>query len=90
MHQIQLELSDEQFRQAERRVVESGLGSVTEYVQGVVAEDLDTSDHLFTPERLAKIDKALEQAKAGKVHTMEGAHAELERRRIEWLKNRSA
>jgi len=46
-------------------------------------------DRLFTPERLAHIDKAEAQIKAGSFYTTEQADAELAKRRAEWLRRNS-
>jgi len=44
-------------------------------------------DHLFTPERLALIDKAAEQIKVGQFLTSKQADIELAKRRTEWLQS---
>ena len=73
MHQIRLELTDELSDQAKRRAVEAGFDSVEEYASDLRADDLveDTEnfDHLFTPERIALIDKAEAQIAAGEFKT---------------------
>ena len=73
MHQVQLELTDQLYDQAKRRAVEAGFKSVNEYIADVVSDDLteqtENFDHLFTPERLAIIDKAAAQIKAGEYQT---------------------
>jgi hypothetical protein len=66
MHHIQL--SDQLYQEAQRRAAEAGFGSVDEYVANVVQHDLEETenlDHLFTPERLAHIDRAAAQIDAG-------------------------
>jgi hypothetical protein len=66
MHQIQL--NDQLYQEAQRRAAEAGFGSVDEYVADVLQHDLkDTEnlDHLFTPKRLAHIDRAAAQIDAG-------------------------
>ena len=91
MHQVQLELSDQLYKQAERRAVEAGFKSVEEYAAGVLADDLAADignfDHLFTLERLALIDKAEAQINAGRCMTAKEADVELARRRTEWLQS---
>jgi hypothetical protein len=42
-------------------------------------------NHLFTPERIAHIDKAAAEIKQGKYFNIEQADAELAKRRAEWL-----
>ena len=93
MHQVQL--NDKLYKEAERRAAEAGFPTVDEYVADVVSHDLveDTGgeipnlDHLFTPERLAHIDKAEAEIKAGNFYTADQADAELAKRRAEWLRN---
>jgi len=74
MHQVQLELTDEVYDQAKRRAVEAGFTTVSEYIAGIVSDDLaadaENLDHLFTPERIAHIDSVIAKVKAGgKTHT---------------------
>jgi hypothetical protein len=67
MHRIQLD--DRLYQEAERRASVAGFVSVDEYVADVLQHDLDEAtenfDHLFTPERLAHIDRAAAQIDAG-------------------------
>ena len=67
MHHIQL--NDELFQEAERRAAASGFVSVDDYVADVLQHDLfegtENLDSLFTPERLAHIDRAAAQIDAG-------------------------
>jgi hypothetical protein len=66
MHQIQL--NDQLYQEAQRRAAEAGFGSVDEYVAEMLQHDLEDTenlDHLFTPERLAHIDRAAAQIDAG-------------------------
>jgi hypothetical protein len=87
MHQIQL--SDQLYDQAQRRAVEAGFKSIDEYVADVLTEDLcedmETLDHLFTPERLAHIDKSAAQIKAGQGYTMEEVQEHIAQKRAEWI-----
>lgn len=66
MHQIQLD--DQLYQEAERRAAASGV-TVDEYVADVLQNDLheetENLDYLFTPERLAHIDRAAAQIEAG-------------------------
>lgn len=90
----QIELNERVFSAAQRRAAEAGFSSVDEYVADVVSHDLveDSNgatpnlDHVFTPERLAHIDAAEAEIKAGNFYTAEQADAELARRRAEWLR----
>jgi hypothetical protein len=94
MHQLQVELTDQLYKQAKLRAVEAGFKSVEAYAAGVLADDLaadtESLDHLFTPERLALIDKAEGQIKAGQCRSAREADVELARRRTEWLQNNPA
>jgi hypothetical protein len=88
MHEIRL--SDQLYQEAQRRAVEAGFPSVDEYVADVLQHDLheepENLDHLFTPERLAHIDRAIAQIDAGMGLTSQQADAELAKRRAEWLR----
>ena len=94
MHQVQLELTDLLYEQAKRRAAEAGFKSVGEYAADVLADDLATDaenfDHLFTPQRLALIDRADAQIRAGHCMTAKQADAELAKRRTEWLQSHRA
>ena len=87
MHQVQL--SEQLYRQAERRAAEAGYTSVDDFVTDVVSQslsgDAEDFDHLFTPERLEHIDKAAADIEAGDFITSEQAKAEFARQRSEWL-----
>jgi hypothetical protein len=64
----QIQLDDQLFQEARRRAAEVGFESVDQYVADVLQHDLedaDNLDHLFTPERLAHIDRAAAQIDAG-------------------------
>jgi hypothetical protein len=88
VHQIQL--NDQLYQDAQRRAAEAGFGSVDEYVADVLQHDLreeiEDFDHLFTPERLAHIDRAAAQIDAGLGLTSEQVDVELAKRRDEWLR----
>ncbi len=91
MHQVHLQLNDRLYDQAKRRATEAGFKTVDEFIANILSDELienpDNVDHLFTPERLAMIDKAAAQIKEGKCMTAKQADAELARRRAEWLEN---
>jgi hypothetical protein len=80
--------------EVQRRAAELGFPTVDEYVADVLTRDLaDEScgetpnlDHFFTPERLAHIDKAEADIKAGNFYTAEQADAELAKHRAEWIR----
>lgn len=87
----QIHITEQLYKAAERRAAESGCSTVDEYVAKVVSHDLgeaaENLDHLFTPERLAHIDKANSEIEAGKYFTSEEVDTELAKRRAEWNRN---
>jgi hypothetical protein len=88
MHQVQL--SEQVYKEAERRALDAGYPSVDDYVAEVVSQGfLDDADVdlLFTPERLAHIDRATAEIENGDFFTPKQAEAELAKRRSQWLQN---
>ena len=87
MHQIQLD--DRLFQEAQRRAADAGFDSVDDYVADVLEHDFqepaEEFDYLFTPQRLAKIDRAAAQIDAGHGLTREQVEADLAKSRAEWL-----
>ena len=89
----QVQLNDQIFTAAQRRAADVGYANVDEYIADVIAhdlsgengEDIPNLDHLFTPERLARIDSAAAQIRDGRFYTAEEADVELAKRRAEWL-----
>ena len=73
MHQVRL--NDQLYQQAQRRATEAGFASVDQYIADVLAheleEEVDDLDRFFTPERLAQIDRAAAQIKAGESFSSE-------------------
>jgi PHD/YefM family antitoxin component YafN of YafNO toxin-antitoxin module len=73
MHQVHL--TDQVYLQAQRRAAEAGFDSVDDYIADMLRQDLqeqpENLDHFFTPERLAHIDRAGAQIKAGESFTTE-------------------
>ena len=66
MHHIQL--NDQLYQEAQRRADEGGFASVDDYVAARLQQDFEETenlDHLFTPERLAAIDRAASQMDSG-------------------------
>ena len=65
----QIQLDDQLYQEAERRASAAGFVTVDEYVADVlqhdVHEETENLDYLFTPERLAQIDRAAAQIDAG-------------------------
>jgi hypothetical protein len=90
MHQVQLELSDALYNQVQLRAAQAGFQSVVDYITDGLTDDSEDLSHLFTPERLAMIDKAAAQIDAGLFKTAKHADEELARRRNEWLKSNPA
>ena len=92
MHQVQL--TDQLYREAERRAREAGFATVDEYVADRLENEFnggeDNFDHIFTPEVIAELDRVSDQIKAGgKTYTMEETEAHLEKKRQEWLRNQA-
>lgn len=86
----QVQLDDQVFEVAQRRAADAGYPSVDAYIADVVVHDADNNadnlDHFFTSDRLAHIDKAEADIKAGRFYTSEQADEELAKRRAEWLR----
>lgn len=85
MHQIQL--SDEVFQAAQQRALEFGYANVDEYVAAVLGNAPELApnlDHLFTPERMAIIDRAAAELDAGLGLSMEQVNAALAKVRRDW------
>ena len=65
----QIQLNDQLYLVAQRRASAAGFVTVDEYVADVLQHDLheesENIDYLFTPERLAHIDRAAAQIDAG-------------------------
>ena len=97
MYQVQL--TDELYKDAQRRAAEAGFSTVDAYVADAVSRDLmDDSDgktahldHLFTPERLAPIDQADAEIRAGgKTYTMAEVQEHFEKKRKAWIENHTS
>ena len=89
MHEIQL--SDQLYSQAQSRAAKAGFKSVDDYVADVVAGDIaaeaENFDSLFTPERLAHIDRVVAKVKeGGKTYSMDEVRDQLAENREKWLK----
>src|SRR5689334_20622343 len=92
MHQVNLD--DQVYETAQRRAAAAGFSSVDEYLTDLVVNGIDEEtpdlNHLFTPERLAIIDRALAEMDAGHLYTKEESQRELAKRREEWLRKNKA
>lgn len=91
MHQVQLQLTDQLYDLAKRRAADAGFKTVEEYASKLLANDLhaDTEnyDHLFTPERIALLDRVAADVRAGgKTYTIEEVSAHLEETRANWIR----
>lgn len=92
----QVQLNAEVFDLAQRRAAAAGYASVEDYIAAVVANDLPLDpaedphnlDHLFTPERLAELDRISAEIKAGgKTYTVAEVREHFENKRKAWLAN---
>jgi hypothetical protein len=90
----QVQLNEKLFKAAQRRAAANGFPSVDEYVADVLSLDLkretDNYDALFTPQRLARIDQAAAQIKAGDCFTAEQVREHFEHKRASWSQKDSA
>jgi len=80
----QIHLSEQLFQDAQRRAAEAGFESVDDYVADVLQNELENGenlDRLFTPERLAHIDRAAAQIDAGLGITAEQVKEHFRRKR---------
>lgn len=88
-----IQLDDQLFIEAKRRAHEAGFASVDEYVAEVLADDLqqDNFDHLFTPERLAHLDRiSAGIKKAGNSTSIADIRKHFEQKRAEWPARRQS
>ncbi len=64
----QIHINDQLYLEAQRRATEAGFSSVDDYVADVLQhnlqQDTENFDYLFTPERVARIDRAAAQIDA--------------------------
>jgi hypothetical protein len=87
-----VQLSDRLYKDAQRRAAEAGFSSVDAFIAEVVSHNLhdesEDLDHLFTPERIARLDRISAEIKAGgKTYTMEEVREHFEKKRKTWLEN---
>jgi hypothetical protein len=76
----QVELNDKLYEEVRERAGTAGFSSVDAYVTDLLQQELDSPDdfqHLFTPERLAIIDKAAADIDNGNFFTREQVDAHL-------------
>jgi hypothetical protein len=88
----QITLDDQLYQKAQLRAEEAGFASVDDYVADVLVHDFDTDtpnlDHLFTPERMALIDKGIAEIEAGHFFTFEESQREIEKVKEEWRRKK--
>ena len=85
----QIDLTDQIYRQAQRRASEAGFTNVEEYIADIVsqdsADDADNFDHLFTPEVVRDLERISAAAKAGgRTYTSEEVREHLQRKSEQW------
>ena len=94
----QVQLDDDVFKAAQRRAADGGYSSVDEYIADIVVHDLvedeaaatPNLDTLFTPQRLAEIDHAAADIKAGNYFTADQVREHFTQKRAAWIQKNSA
>lgn len=85
----QIHLNDRIFSAVQRQAATEGYATLEAYLTDVLdhhlGAEVDNLDSLFTPERLAHIDQADADIKAGHFYTEVQAEIELAKRRAAWL-----
>jgi hypothetical protein len=86
----QVELTEKIFAVAKKRALDEGYQSVDQYLSDIVvndqSEEADNFDHLFTPERIAELDRiSAEISAGGKTYSIEEVNKYLDDRRKAWL-----
>lgn len=92
MHDISISLPEMLYSEAERRAKEEGFASVSDFLLEVVTTGLtepSNMDHVFTPERLERIDLGFEDVKSGKVQSSAEVLSRIAEAREQWLKKQS-
>jgi hypothetical protein len=84
-----VQLTDQLYREAQRRASESGFASVEEYIADMVtqdiADDTDNFDHLFTPQVVSELEQISAAAKAGgKTYTSKEVREHFRKKSDEW------
>ena len=81
---FEVHLNENLYHQVTQRAVDLGFSGVDDYVADILLHDLDETenfDSLFTPERMALIEKARQQADAGEVYSAEQVWEHFDRKR---------
>ncbi|HEY1685695.1 MAG TPA: hypothetical protein VGG19_13085 [Tepidisphaeraceae bacterium] len=91
----QIQLADQIYKEAQRRAAEGGFSSVDDYVADVISQSIhqpaENYDHLFTPERIAHLDRISAAIKAGaKTYSTAEVQAHFEQKRKQWLDNHAS
>lgn len=84
-----IQLSDQLYKQAQRRASEVGFQSVDEYVAEMIETDVGIStenfDHFFTPQIIAELDQIQAEIKAGgKTYTQDEIDEHFRRKSQAW------
>jgi hypothetical protein len=88
----QIRLSDQLYKEAQRRAHEAGFSTVDEFIADQLESNFsgqqENFDDRFTPEVLAHLDEISADIKAGgKTYSMEEVDQHLEKKQQEWLRN---
>jgi PHD/YefM family antitoxin component YafN of YafNO toxin-antitoxin module len=89
----QVQLTDQLYKEAERRAREAGFDSVDEFIAERLeidfSEEQENFDDRFTPEVLAHLDRIADDVAAGNSVSPESVDKHLAEARESWLKNRA-
>jgi hypothetical protein len=89
-----VELDEKVYTLAQRRATDAGYASVDEFVAEVLTAKINEDshyDHLFTPERIAELERISAEIKAGgKTYTREELDAHFQKKRDEWQKKHAS
>ena len=91
----QIQLADQLYREVERRATEAGFQASTIIVAEVISQSIhdpaESYDHLFTPERIAHLDRISAGVKAGgKTYGTAEVREHFEKKRKQWLDTHQA
>jgi hypothetical protein len=91
----QIQLPDRLYNQVKRRAADAGFSSVDDYVAEIVERgdqsEAPNFDHVFTPERIARLEQISAEIKAGaKTYTAAQVQRHFERKRKQWLKDHAS
>jgi metal-responsive CopG/Arc/MetJ family transcriptional regulator len=91
----QVHFAEKLYKKVKRRASEEGFSSVDDFVADIVRQKLEEGagnlNHLFTPERIAHLDRISAKIKAGgKTYTMQEVEAHFDKKRKQWLENHAS